>query len=334
MDIIGQHFGMLVAVEEVTPVKDSRGHTLRRFLCQCDCGNMRAFNYGNLVSGRTNSCGCTRFPRTPPRDLSGQSFGKLTVISETEPHVQRNGKRMRKWMCRCECGAIKSYLQANLVSSHGPQSCGCTCNRSSIRSPRDANLLGNRYGCLTVIMEGEALARKNHALRRRMICRCDCGKEVAVFADNLLSGHTRSCGCLKSNSLKGKNVGMLTVLSRSNTGKTMPFWLCGCDCGNIVEVSFDDLFWGSVTDCGCVKKTAPDLTGTRYGRLTALRPVTPAIGPNGYKIRQWLCRCDCGRETIVREKNLIWKNTRSCGCLKREKQKSPLERLIAAKSPS
>lgn len=34
----------------------------------------------------------------------------------------------------------------------------------------------------------------------------------------------------------------------------------------------------------------------------------------------WLCRCDCGRELVVRGSNLITKNTKSCGCLAKEVQ--------------
>ncbi len=31
----------------------------------------------------------------------------------------------------------------------------------------------------------------------KWICRCKCGRVVTVKADSLLSGHTKSCGCLK-----------------------------------------------------------------------------------------------------------------------------------------
>jgi hypothetical protein len=33
--------------------------------------------------------------------------------------------------------------------------------------------------------------------RGRFVCRCHCGRVVEVVAAKLLSGHTRSCGCLK-----------------------------------------------------------------------------------------------------------------------------------------
>lgn len=56
-----------------------------------------------------------------------------------------------------------------------------------------------------------------------------------------------------------------------------------------------------------------DRTGDRYGRLTVVARAT-----NAGRHVQWLCRCDCGAETIVRSSNLHTGNVRSCGCLKAE----------------
>lgn len=37
---------------------------------------------------------------------------------------------------------------------------------------------------------------------------------------------------------------------------------------------------------------------------------------------KWLCKCDCGSETIVTQKNLCNGNTKSCGCLNAEMKKA------------
>lgn len=57
-----------------------------------------------------------------------------------------------------------------------------------------------------------------------------------------------------------------------------------------------------------------DLTGQRFGRLVAVR----------HEITQgrktfWLCRCDCGKDVLVGYGDLKSENTKSCGCLRREK---------------
>lgn len=53
-----------------------------------------------------------------------------------------------------------------------------------------------------------------------------------------------------------------------------------------------------------------DLTGQRYGKLTVLGP---AENMGGYTA--WLCRCGCGRETVVPTRHLRSGHTKSCGCL-------------------
>lgn len=56
-----------------------------------------------------------------------------------------------------------------------------------------------------------------------------------------------------------------------------------------------------------------DITGQRFGRLTAISKVGSSRGNS-----LWLCKCDCGNEKVVRLPNL--KNgTKSCGCLNIEK---------------
>ena len=54
-----------------------------------------------------------------------------------------------------------------------------------------------------------------------------------------------------------------------------------------------------------------DLTGQRFGKLTVLRPAERRGNRTA-----WLCRCACGRETVVITGRLRSGHTRSCGCIK------------------
>lgn len=52
-----------------------------------------------------------------------------------------------------------------------------------------------------------------------------------------------------------------------------------------------------------------DLTGQKYGHLTVLEPA-----PNINGRTAWRCRCDCGREAVVKTCRLRNGKVTSCGC--------------------
>lgn len=57
-----------------------------------------------------------------------------------------------------------------------------------------------------------------------------------------------------------------------------------------------------------------DRTGQKLGRLTLIERVEN----NKFNQVQWKCRCDCGKEVIVKAYSLTTGQTKSCGCLKKE----------------
>ena len=63
-----------------------------------------------------------------------------------------------------------------------------------------------------------------------------------------------------------------------------------------------------------------DLTGQKFGKLTALYPV-----PDKAHRARWHCVCDCGNEKDVLQQNLSNGHVRSCGCILSD---SSLERMI------
>lgn len=65
-----------------------------------------------------------------------------------------------------------------------------------------------------------------------------------------------------------------------------------------------------------------DETGKRYGKLIVIKQV----GLNNDKKMTWLCKCDCGKETVVAGKSLRSGSTKSCGCYKSETAKKNSEK--------
>lgn len=115
-------------------------------------------------------------------NLIGQRFGKLTVI-EKAPKGERRGTR---WLCQCDCGNTKIVYGVDLRSG-GVQSCGCK------RSEKLNDLTGQRFGRLVVVER----APNAPTGRTRWKCRCDCGNSAIVNRSELISGQTRSCGCIR-----------------------------------------------------------------------------------------------------------------------------------------
>lgn len=52
-----------------------------------------------------------------------------------------------------------------------------------------------------------------------------------------------------------------------------------------------------------------DLTGQRFGRLLVIEKASYSS-----RVTYWRCKCDCGREKVIRRDHLIDGTTVSCGC--------------------
>lgn len=126
--------------------------------------------------------------------------------------------------------------------------------------------------------------------------------------------------------LTGKRYGRLVVLNREPnyilpSGQQKTMWRVKCDCGNEKVVCNGDLQSGRTKSCGCYQKESSfnrqfeDLTGQQFNRLF----VNSLYGKNKNGNYAWNCTCSCGKRTVVESANLKTGNTKSCGCLQREK---------------
>lgn len=57
-----------------------------------------------------------------------------------------------------------------------------------------------------------------------------------------------------------------------------------------------------------------DLTGKKFNKLTVLERVCKENTKQTY----WICRCECGKETITTSAHLKNGHTKSCGCIQKE----------------
>lgn len=169
------------------------------------------------------------------------------------------------------------------------------------------NLEGKRFGLWTVIKRTQS---------GNCLCKCDCGtgKEVKIY--NLKSGKSTSCGCARKNDLVGKKIGKLTIMKRLPMKKSYVEYECLCDCGNTIIKAHSNLVSTVGEKCcsNCKTPKVEDISGKRFGRLTAIK----YIGKSKGKQTLWECKCDCGNIAIVHQQNLKSGHTSSCGCYNSE----------------
>lgn len=183
---------------------------------------------------------------------------------------------------------------------------------------------GMKFNMLTLLEP--TIERRNSSVVWK--CKCECGNIAYITARNLRT--TKSCGCLRhKNKLDikpGDVFGKLTVVEeipeRDSTRRI--HYRCKCECGNISTPSGSDLKSGNSTSCG---KCSPfwnyikytDLTNQKFGKLTALKPITDKED-ECYKNQSgrsmfWLCHCECGNDIKISANHLTQGRSRSCGCM-------------------
>lgn len=126
------------------------------------------------------------------KDLTGRSFGKLTVLE----FVGQNARRIATWKCLCSCGTIKIVAGNNLI--HGKTThCGCTT-----RPSKHEDLTGQVFGWMTVL----EFAGLNKHRTTTWKCQCKCGTIKNVVRSCLIKGQTKSCGCKKLEQIKDLHI--------------------------------------------------------------------------------------------------------------------------------
>jgi len=83
-------------------------------------------------------------------------------------------------------------------------------------------LTGTRVGRLSVVGRADDLVQSNGRKRTRWVCSCDCGELLEVLSDNLMKGHTKSCGCLRVDSCA--HVGSTNSTHRQTRSKEWWAW--------------------------------------------------------------------------------------------------------------
>ncbi len=116
----------------------------------------------------------------------GQKFGMLEVIGYGDDLITSKGYVYKRYLCRCKCGREKLFTKRSLTTDK-TQSCGCLVGR------KFRDISGMQFGRLKAISVNRIV--KNRCYWN---CDCECGNKTVVRSSSLLSGDTKSCGCLRA----------------------------------------------------------------------------------------------------------------------------------------
>lgn len=175
IDLTNQRFGKLLVISRAN--KGCRRGAL--FDCICDCGNRTTVLGLGLRRGTTRSCPSCRLSRKLI-DITGQVHGKLTVLRRFFP--QKFSGPL--WECLCECGN-KIVVQKGQLNKDS--SCGCGRKKSFNTNANFSDLVGRKFGKITVISRVDNGALWN--------CLCECGRKIEYYYSHLVDNKYTSCGC-------------------------------------------------------------------------------------------------------------------------------------------
>lgn len=194
---------------------------------------------------------------TPSKIKPKMKFGHWEVLK----FDHTNKHRIKYFLCKCDvCGNIRPVRGTSLINGTST-ACSKQCKDS---------LIGLKFGNWTVL-------KLDKSRPSYYYCKCDCGTIKSVFRGSLKNGASRSCGCLKIQTIKEKNknnaqthigetYGLLTIQDFELKNNHY-YYKCQCKCGSTINVIGKNLFNGNTVSCGCINSKANmlmDMILTKY----------------------------------------------------------------------
>ena len=71
-------------------------------------------------------------------DLTGQIFGRLKVLEQSEDFIQKNGKHRAMWLCQCSCENKNLIIvRGDSLTNGHTKSCGCLQEENAFKVGKD-----------------------------------------------------------------------------------------------------------------------------------------------------------------------------------------------------
>jgi hypothetical protein len=145
-------------------------------------------------------------------------------------------------------------------------------------------------------------------------CECECGNISSVITGNLTSGKSTQCyDCARNGQFvdySGMVFGELVAIQFDQRIDGKSYWICQCSCGKLKKLKIESVVTGHIKTCGHNFGKSRVKVGDAFGKLEVIKD----LGRIGEK-HGFLCRCECGKETISTNSDLLGGRKSSCGCL-------------------
>lgn len=270
-----------------------------------------------------------RLKRGGKRNISGQRFGKWTVIGN--PEIRRIDKWY--WECACDCGTVKMTSEASLVYSKS-RSCGCEWSAHYKKRFTTHGKSRTRTHRTWIAMRRRCENPKSHVWEHygaRGIKVCERWQSFENFLADMgerpegnsidridNDGNYEPSNCRwATQKEQSNNKRSNRIIEHDGKSQTVAQWIGEKGLTVATVRSRLDNGW---SDAEALEgrpsrrgKNFKDLTGQTFGRLT----VVSRIRSDRHGNIIWNCICECGTEKGILRQSLLSGRTRSCGCLNR-----------------
>ena len=176
--LIGQTFNELTILKISEPINQKT--TSRKCTCLCSCGKKTSPTLYSVLNGQVKSCGHLRGETLGKRkslrenvdELIGKVYGKVTILTVTEPIKEKGSHRICTY--RCSCGREEeAYLY---VVKNRNENMSCRHCKTWKRAKDYSYLFGQQVGELTIVSYSKNKEMDNEK-EPRFLFRCSCGYE-------------------------------------------------------------------------------------------------------------------------------------------------------------
>lgn len=198
IDLTGKQFGYWTVIKQdfdyckIHNIKTQKPY----WICQCKCGKIKSVCGDNLRNNKSQSCGCYKKELQSKeliKELVGKHINNFTIL-EVDTHYYDNKTlttHKTAFKCLCDCGNIFSTI-GETIKQNRIHRCP-ECNKKRIGELSFKDLTGQTFNKLYV----EKFLRMENS-KSVFLCKCKCGNYKEVKGHELISGSTKSCGCLVS----------------------------------------------------------------------------------------------------------------------------------------